>query len=121
VAAGADLSDLSVYTPYLDGIDADRLADPRAPPLIFHELTPAIDGRHPLWESPRYTLERLCRYREERTRLAIQDADVGVGSGCPNKVGPALTREGARKVTRLELHAGFNRDAHSLTATVSAS
>ncbi len=53
------------YTPYLDGIAAERLAEPRAPRLILHELTPTIDGRHLLWEAPRYTLERLCRYREE--------------------------------------------------------
>lgn len=62
----------SAYTPHLDGIDADRLADPRAPRLILHELTPPIDGRHPLWEAPRYTLERLCRYREEMRSGAWQ-------------------------------------------------
>jgi hypothetical protein len=60
------------YTPHLDGIAADRLADPRAPRLILHELTPAIDGRHPLWEAPRYTLERLCRYHEEMSSGAWQ-------------------------------------------------
>jgi len=51
---------------------ADEMADRARAALILHELTPAIDGRHPLWEAPRYTLERLCRYREEMRSGAWQ-------------------------------------------------
>jgi hypothetical protein len=53
----------SAYTRYLDDLNAGFLASGRAPDFILRHAD-AIDGRDPRWESPRYMLEMLCRYRQ---------------------------------------------------------
>jgi hypothetical protein len=55
----------SAYTPELDRLNAQRLADPAGPDRILRRrLEEGIDERSPLWETPEYALARLCRYRE---------------------------------------------------------
>lgn len=49
------------YTPALDQINADALlSSPRQ--LLRSSPYPAIDGRNPYWESPRYQRIAYCRY-----------------------------------------------------------
>jgi hypothetical protein len=51
------------YTSHLDDVNASFLAGPDAPRFILRQDA-ALDNRNPRWESPRYMLEMMCRYRE---------------------------------------------------------
>lgn len=53
------------YTAELDRRNADALD--RAPDgqRVLRSAVGSIDGRNPLWDSPRYVLTELCRYRPE--------------------------------------------------------
>jgi hypothetical protein len=61
----------SAYTPELDGREAAFLAAAPAGQYVLREAgpggpgseLPAIDGRNPDWESPRYQLALVCDYR----------------------------------------------------------
>jgi hypothetical protein len=51
------------YTAALDGRNADALDRAPADQRILRSAVGSIDGRNPLWDSPRYVLTELCRYR----------------------------------------------------------
>jgi hypothetical protein len=51
------------YTPYLDRLDADFLASPRAPQRILMGPATGIDGRVLGFDEPQTTRAMLCRYR----------------------------------------------------------
>jgi hypothetical protein len=51
------------YTPYLDRLDADFLASPRAPQRILMGRATGIDGRVLGFDEPQTTRAMLCRYR----------------------------------------------------------
>jgi hypothetical protein len=53
----------NAYTSYLDDLNATFLAGPRAPRYIVRQNT-GLDDRQGRFESPRYMLEMLCRYRQ---------------------------------------------------------
>ena len=52
----------SAYTPLLDELNARGLAGSSTTGILRQSA--AIDGKHPLWESPRYQVQLLCRFRE---------------------------------------------------------
>ncbi len=54
------------YTSHLDDLNARFLASSAAPRYILRENV-ALDGRDVRFESPRYMLEMICRYREVMT------------------------------------------------------
>lgn len=51
----------AAYTPVLDELNADAVRE-RGPQWILRRPGVAVDRHNPLWESPRYQLEVLCRY-----------------------------------------------------------
>ena len=53
----------NAYTSHLDDLNADFLAGPRAPRYILRQNA-ALDDRQPRFDSPRYMLEMICRYRQ---------------------------------------------------------
>ena len=55
--------DYNAYTSRLDDVNADFLASSRAPRYILRQNA-ALDQRDPRFESPRYVLTMMCRYRE---------------------------------------------------------
>lgn len=55
--------DYNAYTSHLDDINAQFLASSRAPRYILRENL-APDQRDPRFESPRYVLTMMCRYRQ---------------------------------------------------------
>jgi hypothetical protein len=61
-APGPVFQTYSAYTPLLDRLNARALAGPRTTGVLRQSA--AIDGKHPLWESPRYQVQLLCRFRE---------------------------------------------------------
>jgi hypothetical protein len=59
----------SAYTPYLDQLNAAAARQAGADQMIIRATTvqtesrpTTIDGRNPMWESPRYTLAVVCNY-----------------------------------------------------------
>lgn len=54
----------AAYTPYLDDLDADRLAGPDRPDRVLRRFALSIDGRLVRFESPHATFALLCHYRE---------------------------------------------------------
>jgi hypothetical protein len=55
----------SAYTPRLDRLNAAAYADARhGPDRVLRQVTQAIDGRNPTWESPAAMLSLLCHFRE---------------------------------------------------------
>lgn len=59
----------AAYTPYLDQLNADAAQHAGADQMIIRATTVStesqlthIDGRNPMWESPRYTLAVVCNY-----------------------------------------------------------
>ena len=57
------IADYSAYTPSLDQLDADFLAQSDAPRFILRQAE-AIDGRDPAFEPPATQLAMQCRYRQ---------------------------------------------------------
>lgn len=55
---------LSAWTADLDTLNARFLASAEAPEVVLRQPDRAIDGRDPRFESPRYLVEMICRYRE---------------------------------------------------------
>jgi hypothetical protein len=55
--------DYNAYTSQLDDVNADFLASSRAPRYILRQNL-ALDQRDPRFESPRYVLTMMCRYRQ---------------------------------------------------------
>ncbi len=53
------------YTAALDRRNADALERAPAGQRILRSAVGSIDGRNPLWDSPRYVLTELCRYRPQ--------------------------------------------------------
>jgi hypothetical protein len=64
------------YTSHLDDVNASFLAGPDAPRFILRQ-NEALDNRNPRWESPRYMLEMMCRYREVMVSGAWQLLERG--------------------------------------------
>jgi len=56
----------NAYTAHLDDINAGFLAGPRAPRYVLRQNL-AQDNRDPRFESPRYMLTMMCRYRQVMT------------------------------------------------------
>ncbi len=53
------------YSARSDAANAHALeTDARAPERIVRDESPGIDGRNILWDSPRYMLSLVCRYRQ---------------------------------------------------------
>jgi hypothetical protein len=55
----------TTYAAELDDLNSDFLAGRRAPRFVVRQPI-AVDGRNPQFESPRYVLELVCRYRQAR-------------------------------------------------------
>jgi len=53
------------YTAALDRRNADALDHAPEGQRILRSAVGSIDGRNPLWDSPRYVLTELCRYRPQ--------------------------------------------------------
>jgi hypothetical protein len=72
------LQTYAAYTRRLDEINAAALRSPDGPGGILRQSA-AIDGKHPLWESPRYQLAMLCRFTQKATdghwQALVRDAD----------------------------------------------
>lgn len=70
VASGLDVTPLpipqvySAYTPYLDRLNERALLAPAGPRFVLRQYRLALDGRNPLWESPRAMLALLCDFRQ---------------------------------------------------------
>lgn len=66
----------SAFTDELDRLNADSLSRPAGPERILRPRRAlAIDGRSPLFESPRYTLRMVCGYSEIGGNAAWQVLD----------------------------------------------
>jgi hypothetical protein len=55
----------AAYTAVLDQRNADALHRAPADQRILRSAVGSIDGRNPLWDSPRYVLAELCGYRAQ--------------------------------------------------------
>jgi len=53
----------SAYTEYLDALNAEALIDAPDDQVVLRSTGPGLDGRNPLWETPRYMLALVCDYR----------------------------------------------------------
>jgi len=53
------------YTAALDRRNADALGSAPDDQRILRSAVGSIDGRNPLWDSPRYVLAEVCRYRPQ--------------------------------------------------------
>lgn len=53
----------AAYTAGLDQRNADAIATASPRQAIVRSSVGTIDGRNPLWDSPRYTVAELCNYR----------------------------------------------------------
>jgi hypothetical protein len=53
----------SAYTPALDGLNAAAMREAPARQRVLRHAAVPIDGRNPLWDSPRYQLALSCHYR----------------------------------------------------------
>jgi len=53
------------YTAGLDRRNADALRDAPGDQRILRSAVGSIDARNPLWDSPRYVLTEVCRYRAQ--------------------------------------------------------
>jgi hypothetical protein len=85
----------NAYTPWLDRLNAQRLAGADAPDRILRRPNLAIDGRSPLWETPEYALARLCRYQEIANAGIWQVlARVPNRCGAEREIGVATLRPG---------------------------
>ena len=58
------LQSYAAYTTRLDGLDAERYADPEAGPDRVARHDHAVDGRRPAWDSPEAMLSLLCHFDE---------------------------------------------------------
>jgi hypothetical protein len=54
----------AAYTNWLDNANRLWISGPLAPRYILEPLPVTIDGRNPNWDSPRFQIERFCRYKE---------------------------------------------------------
>ena len=85
------------FTPWLDRLNAQRLADSDAPDRILRRPHLAIDGRNALWQAPEYALARLCRYQEVATAGVWQVlARAPDRCGAERELGVATLRPGER-------------------------
>ena len=57
------------YTKYLDQVNADALLSGNGPTAVLRAQISAIDGRNPMWESPRYIGQLVCGFD-----VAVQSA-----------------------------------------------
>lgn len=78
----------NAYTAHLDDLNAAFLAGPRAPRYVLRQNA-ALDTRDPRFESPRYMLTLLCRYREVMTVGGWQLLERG-----PNRCGVPIPAGG---------------------------
>jgi len=53
----------SAYTEYLDALNAEALLSAPKDQVVLRSSGPGLDGRNPLWETPRYMLALVCDYR----------------------------------------------------------
>jgi hypothetical protein len=74
----------NAYTSRLDDVNAAFLAGPRAPTYVLRQNV-ANDQRDPRFDSPRYMLALICRYREVMTAVGWQLLERG-----PNRCGPPV-------------------------------
>jgi hypothetical protein len=83
----------SAYTPLLDRLNARALAGPETTGVLRQSA--AIDGKHPLWESPRYQVQLLCRFREAAADVVWQALRRGPDRcGAPRSLGTASAGPG---------------------------
>jgi hypothetical protein len=79
--------DYNAYTSRLDDVNADFLASSHAPRYILRQNA-APDQRDPRFESPRYVLTMMCRYRQVMLVAAWQLLERGDNRcGAPVRVG----------------------------------
>lgn len=71
----------SAYSAYLDELNGSALVS--AAPRILERQHFAIDGRNPLWESPRARVEMACRYSRSAGSNGWQILDPA-GTSCSN-------------------------------------
>ncbi len=86
--------DYNAYTSRLDDVNADFLASSRAPRYILRENL-APDQRDPRFESPRYMLTMMCRYRQVLLSGAWQLLERGA-----NRCGSATVLSSERRALR---------------------
>lgn len=53
----------AAYTPHLDALNERAIGSPEGAEGVLRQSA-AVDGKHPLWESPRYQLALLCNFEE---------------------------------------------------------
>jgi hypothetical protein len=82
--------DYNAYTSRLDDVNANFLASTRAPRYILRQNL-APDQRDPRFESPRYVLTMMCRYRQVLLSGAWQLLERG-----PNRCGSATVLSSER-------------------------
>jgi hypothetical protein len=84
------------YTSYLDDLNAEFLAGSRAPRYVLRQNA-SLDGRNPRFESPRYMLELMCRYRQVMTIPGWQLLERGADRcGDPVSAGSQRAQFGQR-------------------------
>jgi len=84
----------STYTTHLDDLNAEFLAGDEAPRYVLRENV-ALDARNVRFESPRYVLELICRYREVLTTSRWQLLERGANRcGAPEPAGAGRLRFG---------------------------
>ncbi len=81
----------SAYTPTLDDLIADDATGPRRPAFVlragmFGPRPVAIDGRNPLWDTPRYQVSLICG-----TEPVASDGRWLLLQTAPNRCGPERT------------------------------
>jgi hypothetical protein len=84
----------SAYTPSLDAANAENLAA-RPRQVLRARPYPAIDGRNPAWDSPRYQAVVYCRYEVAYETLGWLVLRPGAMDRCGRVEGAGVVRAGA--------------------------